>query len=81
MLCGGINTAKKPTWKIRFQVKTPFVFSSRVYQVALPKQDQIVKTGATAVVSGFGRLSVNALKIQTFLFYRNARISKSRASI
>ncbi|XP_014486675.1 PREDICTED: trypsin-7-like [Dinoponera quadriceps] len=41
------------------KVKTPFVFSSLVSPVVLPQQDEIVKAGATAVVSGYGRIKLN----------------------
>ncbi|EFN79001.1 Trypsin-7 [Harpegnathos saltator] len=47
---------------MHFQVQTPFVFSFLVHPVILPRQDEIVKAGATAVVSGYGRLQHNGKK-------------------
>ncbi|XP_012218725.1 chymotrypsin-2-like [Linepithema humile] len=38
------------------KLKSPFVFSTLVSPVALPEQNQTVKTGGLAIVSGFGRL-------------------------
>ncbi|XP_011166744.1 chymotrypsin-2 isoform X1 [Solenopsis invicta] len=39
------------------KLKTPLVFSFLVRPVTLPKQNQIIRAGSHAVVSGFGRLS------------------------
>ncbi|XP_018394846.1 PREDICTED: coagulation factor X-like [Cyphomyrmex costatus] len=39
------------------KVQTPFIFSFLISPATLPKQDEFVETGSTALISGFGRVT------------------------